>query len=90
MRLRRDGVGLFRAFNQGGDRLVADKRLYDSIRDRRIVHQHEPVLAEHIANANQKNEGDRLRIVKRNTGGKIDAVVALSMAVDRAFTLNIG
>ena len=90
MRLRRAGVGHFRPFNQGNDRLIADKGLYDSIRDRRIVHAGLPVLREHLGNASAKAEGDKLRIVKRREQDKIDAAVALSMAAARARYLNIG
>lgn len=89
-RLRRDGVGHFREFNQGQDRLKADKRLYDTIRDRKIVHSGEPDLFEHVRNANQKSDGDKLRIIKRSEDLKIDACVALSMANERARYLLIG
>ena len=93
MRLRREGVGFFRAFSQGVDRNAADKRLYDCIRDRRIRHSGESMLAEHIQNANAEadKEGHKLRIVKRQaTGMPIDAAVALSMANARIFYLNVG
>lgn len=90
MRLRNAGVGHFRPFPQGGDRLIADKGLYDVIRDRRILHDDSPLLREHLMNASAKAEGDKLRIVKRREGDKIDAAVALSMAVARARYLDIG
>lgn len=90
MRLRRDGVGHFRPFSQAGERLVADKALFDNIRDRRIMHSGEPDLREHILNSNQKAENEKLRIVKRSEGGKIDAAVCLSMASSEAKRLNIG
>jgi phage terminase large subunit-like protein len=73
----------WKPFLQGAPRLIADKRLYDMIRDRQIEHSGEPVLRQHIKNADRKPEEDKLRIVKRTSTGKIDAVVALSMAVDR-------
>lgn len=89
-RLSSDLLGQFYAFSQGQERAVADKRLYDMIRDRRLVHNGDPVLAEHIQNANRKTEGDKmLRIVKRSENMKIDAAVALSMAVDRAMFWSI-
>lgn len=90
MRLRREGVGHFRAFSQAGDRLIADKALFDRIRDRRIVHSGEPDLREHIMNANQKAENEKLRIVKRAEQMKIDAAVCCSMSVAEAMRLNIG
>jgi len=94
MRLRKEGIGgNFRPFSQGADRFVADKGLYDRIGGRRIRHNGEPVLREHLANADAEpdKEGRKLRIVKREVSGKpIDAAVALSMAVARAYYLNIG
>ncbi len=79
----------WREFPQVGARLVADKRLYDMIRDRHIHHSGEPDLKQHIQNADRKPEEDKLRIVKRHASDKIDAVVALSMAVDRIMHLNL-
>ncbi len=80
-------VGYFKPFSQGADRLEADKQLYDVIRDRRIVHDGNPDLSEHIANANAKTEGDKLRIVKRSENLKIDLAVCASMATELAFEL---
>ncbi len=88
-RLRREGVAWFREFSQGQDRLIADKNLYDAIRDRRITHDGNPELTDHIRNANAKTEGDKLRIVKRSDAGKIDAAVALSMAHAESRRLNL-
>lgn len=87
-RLRNKGLTYFRAFPQGADRLVADKQLYDVIRDKRIRHSGEPDLAEHIQNANAKTEGDKLRLVKRAEHMKIDLAVALSMATARILKMN--
>lgn len=90
-RLRRDRVAWMYEFNQGQPRLEADKQLHDCIRDRRITHDGNPVLAEHVVNANAKSEGDidKLRIVKRAAHLKIDACVALSMANSEARRLQI-
>lgn len=88
-KLRSDGVGWFRVFSQGADRLVADKMLYDQIRERNIGHNGEADLAEHIANANRKAEGDKLRIVKKSEAMKIDLAVCLSMANAEAMRLNL-
>jgi len=71
-------------FGQQQPRLIADKSLFDKIRDQRMYHDGDPVLREHIQNANRKTEGDKLRIVKRSINLKIDLVVALSMATMRA------
>lgn len=77
-------------FQQGEPRLIADKRLYDMIRDRRIEHDGSyPILRQHIINADRKPDDDKLRIIKRIETLKIDAVVALSMAIDRAMRYNL-
>lgn len=86
-RLARKLKTFFRPFPQGTDRLIADKNLQDLIREKRIEHQGEPELAEHIQNANAKTEGDKLRLVKRSEQLKIDLAVALSMACDRVTRL---
>lgn len=69
-------------FNQGADRLEADKALYDRIQQRSITHNGDPDLREHVQNANRKADGDKLRIVKRADPLKIDAAVALSMGAE--------
>lgn len=89
-RLGGEGVAWMYEFKQGEARLKADKLLYDMIRERRIVHNGDATLTEHVKNANAKTEGDnRLRIVKRAEHLKIDLAVALSMATERATALNL-
>lgn len=90
-RLRQDLVANVRAFNQGKDRLIADKALQSMIRDRMILHAGEPNLREHLNNANGQasEDGHGLRLVKRNDYNKIDLAVALSMATYRATILQI-
>lgn len=90
-RLRTDEYVNARAFPQATDRLVADKRLYDLIRERRIHHHGEADLVAHVGNAAaelNKNE-NTLRIVKREQSRKIDACVSLSMAAHRCFAYAI-
>ena len=89
-RIRREvGINAV-AFNQGQDRALADKQLYDSIRERRIMYNQEQDLSEHVKNANQKSESDKtLRLVKRTDALKIDLAVCLSMGAHRAMKLNI-
>lgn len=87
-RLRNQSVWMHE-FPQGKERLIADKQLYDMILRGDIIHDGNPDLREHMLNANAKTEGDKLRIVKRNEHLKIDLVVALSMAIDRAKHLGI-
>lgn len=74
------------AFPQGKDRLISDKALQDSIRDRQVHHSGEPELKRHIQNADASTEGekDKLRLIKRSDSGKIDLAVCLSMARARA------
>jgi phage terminase large subunit-like protein len=72
-------------FSQQKNRLIADKQLYDMIRERRVHHQGDPDLREHLQNANAQASGnDRMRIVKRSVLLKIDLAVCLSMGVARA------
>ena len=89
-RLKKRGIANFREFNQSKDRLVADKQLQDLIMSRRIAHDGNPMLRQHIDNANIKKGGvDGVRIVKRSPSLKVDAAVALSMAASRAMYFTI-
>lgn len=90
-RLAADGLGFFNPFNQGKDRAVADKQLYDSILHQTFIHDGDPDLREHIQNANRKPEEEKLlRIIKRAAHLKVDLAVAASMMNHRARFLNIG
>jgi len=84
--LATEGIAAFEPFNQQQPRLIADKALYDTIRDRRIIHDGKQAdLREHLLNANSTAEDKAtLRIIKRAQSFKIDLAVALSMANDRA------
>lgn len=83
--LAQEGLAFFEPFNQGQERAVADKALYDIIRDRRLVHDGNPDLTEHVGNANRTADDKNIRIVKRAEHLKIDLVVTLSMGCDLAF-----
>jgi len=76
-------------FPQQAARLEADKGLYDLITQRRIAHDGNAELRQHLANANRKvdQESRKLRIVKRTYQLKIDLAVALSMGCARADAL---
>lgn len=78
-------------FNQGAERLVADRLLYDLITQRRIAHPGDAALRQHIDNANAKPDPDtrKIRIVKREPSLKIDLAVALSMAAKRCLDLAV-
>lgn len=90
-RLGREGVAWFFAFSQGAQRLTADSGLRVAIREKKIRHDGNPVLTEHVLNAGAKtdSEDSKIRIVKRATHLKVDLCVALSMARDRSIYLNI-
>jgi len=90
--LRTDAVAWCRSFSQAGDRTLSDKQLYDLIRDRRLEHSPDEDFRQHIMNSaakQAKSEDTRLRIVKRTADGKIDLVVAASMAVFECLRLNL-
>jgi quinol monooxygenase YgiN len=91
MRLQNEQIANFRQFPQQKDRLIADKGLQDLIMSRRIAHDNNPLLRQHIDNSNIKKRGeDGIRIVKRSSAQKVDAAVALSMAADRCMYFNLG
>jgi hypothetical protein len=75
-------------FPQGAQRLEADKNLLDLITQRRLAHDGNADLRQHLDNADKKTDAEsrKLRIVKRAQSLKIDLAVALSMACARAAT----
>lgn len=89
--LRMEGVAWCKPFSQGGDRMRADKQLYDLVRDRELEHYGDPDMKEHIKNAGakqSKEEDTKFRIVKRTTDGKIDYLIGMSMAASECLRLN--
>lgn len=90
-RLMRDGYGFYRPFNQGKDRLIADKAFHDLIAGRKIHHDGDPFMRAHIQNANKETHDSKtLRIVKRAANLHIDLCVAASMACARVLHYNLG
>jgi len=89
--LRKDGVGWFLAFPQGAQRAVADKQFYDLVMGRKISHNGDPILRQHVQNAAAKMQADEknLRFVKKSQALKIDALVAASMAAFHVLRLNL-
>ena len=75
-------------FSQGPPRLLADTALRDRIQTGALAHTHDPMLRGAVENADAREqgvkagEGGRWRIVKGT--GKVDSLVALSMAVHQA------
>lgn len=63
----------------------AYQAFYDAVvRDRSLVHDGDPVLAAHVANAAGVKTERGWKVSKLKSGGKIDALVACVMAVYRA------
>jgi phage terminase large subunit-like protein len=90
MRFRQEGIVNAKAFSQADERLVADKQLRDLVIGKRISHDGNPLLAQHVDNANVVNHGkDGIRLVKRSPVKKIDAAVALSMSSHRCLYFNL-
>jgi hypothetical protein len=89
--LRRDKVAWCWPFSQQQDRLIADKGLYDLIIRRRLAHNGDATLRQHVINAGAKLTRDEttLRLVKRQQHLKIDAAVAMSMATSRCLYLTL-
>lgn len=81
-----------RAFNQQTERLISDKQLLDLILERRIAHDGNTDLRQHLDNADRKVDVEtrKLRMVKRTEPQKIDLAVALSMATAECLRLNLG
>jgi Terminase large subunit, endonuclease domain len=72
------------AFPQHDARMIpASQRLYDAIVEGRLVHPNDPQLTAHVAAAIARHGRRGWGIDKANRSDKIDAVVALCMAVDR-------
>ena len=83
--MKEELIVFFEAFSQSTKRLQSDKALRDMIRERKIWHDGNPDLTEHLTNANAKSEGDdRIRIIKRKESLKIDLAVCLSMSAYEA------
>ncbi len=85
-------IANFRSFGQSNDRLIADKQLQAKITSNSLSHDGNPLLRQHVDNANAKTQAgdkDGIRIVKRNEAKKVDAAVALSMAVSRCLYYNL-
>jgi phage terminase large subunit-like protein len=89
---RREGVGVWlEEFPQGDKRLMADTQLRQMIIARRVAHDGNPLLREHVAvNAATRVTGDnKLRIIKKSRAAHVDSAVALSMAAYQVLRLNL-
>jgi len=91
-RLRREAIVWCEPFNQKEDRLKADNGLRDAIIHRRLWHDGNKQLREHIDNAasrTQPREDSKLRMEKKTQSRKIDLAVALSMAHHQCLYLRL-
>lgn len=91
MRLRKEGMAWFKELPQGPQRIEADTDLLRLIQERRVAHDGDPELRQHLANADRKldTESKKLRIVKREDALPVDLAVCLSMAAKEALRLNL-
>lgn len=87
-RMRKNGINA-KVFSQQQARLVADKDLQAMIMGRRIAHDGNPLLRQHIDNADIKKSSEGIRLVKRSQSLKIDGAVSLAMASSRLNYFNI-
>ena len=89
--LSKENIAWFFEFTQADRRLQADRQLLDLILERRIWHNGDPTLREHIDNSDKKltDDGRRLRIVKREEELKVDLSVCLSMSAYENLRLNL-
>lgn len=97
--LTREAVAWCKQFSQASDREIADKSLYDMIRDRKLWHFNEfdeeyvKNCAAYVALTQGKSakmpKVERLRIVKKGKRTPVDPVVALSMAAAECRRLNL-
>jgi phage terminase large subunit-like protein len=84
--LEQRGIGVS-AFPQHDARMIpASQRLYDAIIERRLVHPDDERLNRHVAAAIARHGRRGWRVDKADRQDKIDAVIALTMAVDRLET----
>jgi len=90
-RLRKEGLAWFKEFPQGQRRIEADTDLLKLIQERRLAHDGNDELRQHIDNADRKldTENKKLRIVKREDALPIDLAVCLSMGASEALRLNL-
>ncbi len=91
-RLRRLGLTWLWACDQSAARWICDSDFHKYVLTKRLAHDGNELLREHVLNARaklQKDEDSRMRMVKRAPNRKIDAAVAAAMAVERAMYPNI-
>jgi len=90
-RLSRERIAWMHPFPQGSRRAEADTDLLNLITHRRILHDGNRDLYDHLDNADCKTDtmDRKLRIVKREESGKIDLAICLSMAANECLRLSL-
>jgi phage terminase large subunit-like protein len=72
-------------FDQGNARMApASERIYELIKEHRIVHDGDPTLRAHVLAAVVAQTERGWRISKKESRNRIDAAVAMTIAADRA------
>ena len=87
--LEEKGVPIVEWPSTSARRMVpACAKVFDAVMESRLIHDGNPILARHLGNAVTKIDNLGPRIVKdsRSSPRKIDAAVAMVLAVDRALT----
>lgn len=90
--LKHDAVAWTRPFSQNAAREVADRQLYELIRDRHLYHNTGPEFTKHIQAAAAKinpKDDSKMRIVKKSNTQHVDLIVACSMAVAECLRLSL-
>lgn len=88
-RLSVEGVGWFEVFSQQNKRNESDMQLLQLILEKRIAHEGQRNVRDHVDNADRKVDDDdhKIRMVKRERLLKIDLAVATSMGSHRLLEL---
>lgn len=84
--LAEDGLPVVDYPQQQAHMVGATERAYDAIRERKLTHSDHPALTRHVNNARAKTTPRGRKLCKDNpdSPNKIDACVAMVMALDRA------
>ena len=90
MRFKRKHIVWMHECGQLSARIKADTDFLQVIKERRIAHDGDKILRQHMYNADRKLvDGKKLRIVKRSDRLKIDGAVATSMGVAQVLYLDL-
>jgi phage terminase large subunit-like protein len=78
-RLSDDGFVMVK-YPQSPKRMIeATGKLYEAIKDQKVIHDGDPILASHVAAAAVKAESGAFRLVKGKAKRPIDAVIAMAL-----------